>query len=107
MNTKKEEVESVITKCFTWEKRKCSTNVEHKSCNRLGGSESGGKRDEQIHFWIKEAIWNRKTDPLPPMIQCSMFPLTDPLPPMIQCPVYLSIHRSPSPYDSVFSVYFL
>ena len=48
----KKEVETVTTRRFTWETRKCSTNVEHKSaitdhaetqlCDRLGGSEIGG-----------------------------------------------------------------
>ena len=67
-------VETVTSKRFTREARKCSTNVEHKSAitdhadrhNRVidwEGAKVVDKETNRCARWIKEAIWIRKTKP--------------------------------------------
>ena len=68
------EVETVTSRRFTREVRKCSTNVEHKSAitdhaDRRNwvidweGAKVVDKETNRCARWIKEAIWIRKTKP--------------------------------------------
>ena len=67
-------LETVTTRRFTRETRKCSTNVEHKStitdhADRHNcvidweGAKVVDKETNRCARWIKEVIWIRKTEP--------------------------------------------
>ena len=74
MKNIKKEVETVRSRRFTREARKCSTNVEHKAAitdhaDRRNcvidweGAKVVDKETNRCARWIKEAIWIRKTKP--------------------------------------------
>ena len=100
-------IETITTRRFTRETRKCLTNVEHKSAITdpadrhncvidWDGVKVVDKETNRCARWIKEAIWIRKTEPTVNREEGA----TD----LVTCGTVCSPHHLPSSDQNLFGI---